>query len=107
MEYDLHAAAHAAQASGWTIVDPVAVEHYLAGGDVEQSQDGGADRRLAAAGLADERQGLATRDLEGHAVHGIDKGPAAEHAAADRKMLLEVVDLEQRGTHAATAAFDA
>jgi hypothetical protein len=31
----------------------------------------------------------------------------AWQAAADRKMLLEVVDLEQRGTHAATAAFDA
>jgi hypothetical protein len=65
-------------------------------------------RPTVAAGFADERQGLATLDLKGHAVHGIDPvGLAAEQAAADRKMLLEVVDLEERGAHAAAACLGA
>jgi hypothetical protein len=82
--------------------------HHLAGSDVEQPQDSPADRRLAATGFADERQGLATLDLKGHAVHRIDPvGLAAEQAAADRKMLLEVVDLEQWETHAAAASLRA
>ena len=108
LEHHLHAAAHAAQPPGRKIVDALAIQHHLAGGDVEQPQDGPADRRLAAAGLADERQRLAALDLKGHAVHRIDPvGLAAEQAAADRKMLLEVVDLEQRGAHAAAASLGA
>src|SRR5260370_2274707 len=108
LEHHLHAAAHAAQTFGRKIVDPLAIQYHLAGGDVEQSQDGAADRRLAATGLAYQRQRLAARDLKGHAVHGIDPfGLAAEQAAADREMLLEVVDLEQRDTHAAAASLGA
>ena len=58
--------------------------------------------------IADERQGLATLDLEGHAVHGMDPTRlATEQTAANREMLLEVVDLEQRGAHAAAACLSA
>jgi hypothetical protein len=72
--------------------------------DVEQAQDRAADRRFTATGLADQRQRLAARDLERHAIHRIDPfGLAAEQAFFDREVLLEVVDLEQRRTHAATA----
>ncbi|MCP1739905.1 hypothetical protein ABIF99_008403 [Bradyrhizobium japonicum] len=86
------------------VVDALTVEDHLARGDVEQPQDGAADRRLAAAGLADQRQRLALRDFERDTVDGIDIfGLAAEQALFDRKMLLEVVDLEQRRAHAAMA----
>ena len=54
-----------------------------------------ADRGLAAAGFADQRQRLAALDVERHAVDGADERPArAPQAPAQRKMLLEVVDLE-------------
>ena len=64
-----------------------------------------ADRRLAAARFADQRQGLALVDVERDAVDRIDDGRAAppKKPAADREVLLEVVDLEQRRVaHAAT-----
>ncbi|MHC2477417.1 hypothetical protein ACVJF0_008394 [Bradyrhizobium elkanii] len=105
LEHHLQTTANGMQPAGREIVDALAIEHDLAGGDVEQPQDGAADRRLAAAGFADQREGLAASDLKGHAIHGVDRaGAAAEQAAANRKMLLEVVDLEQRSTHAAAAS---
>ena len=113
LEHHLDAAAHAAQPAGRQIVDAPAVQHHLARGDVEQPQDGAADRRLAAAGFADQRQRLAARDLERHAVDRVDDVfPAAEQAAAHRKVLFQIVDLKQRDlqqgrAHAAAAAFGA
>ncbi|MGY4361227.1 hypothetical protein ACVW0J_007720 [Bradyrhizobium sp. i1.7.7] len=104
LEHHLHAAAHLAHRARMCVVDALAVEDHLARRDVEQPQDGTADRGLAAAGLADQRQRLALRDFERDTVDGIDIfGLAAEQALFDRKMLLEVVDLEQRRTHAAMA----
>ncbi len=104
LEHHLHAAAHLAHRARRSVVDTLAVEDDLARSNLEQPQNGAADRRLAAAGLADQRQRLAARDLERHAVHRIDElGLSPEQALVDRKMLLEVVDLEQRRTHAATA----
>ncbi len=108
LEHHLDAAPHAAQAPGREVIDTLAIQHHLAGGDVEQPQDGPADRRLAAAGLADQRQRLAARDLKGHAVHRIDPfRSAAEQSATDREVLLEVVDLQEWSVHAAAACLSA
>ena len=108
LEHHLHAAAHLAQPMRAEIVDAQAVEHDLAGGDVEQPEDGAADGRLAAAGLADQRQRLAARDLERYAVDRMHLAfGAAEQAARDREVLLEVVDLEQRHGHAAACSLAA
>ena len=82
--------------AGREVVDAAAVEHDLSGGDVEQPQHGAADRGLAAAGLADQRQRLAALDVERDAVDGMDDAAACAHKPPpQRKVLLEVVDLEQ------------
>src|SRR5262249_28996440 len=58
-------------------------------------QDAAAGGGLAAAGLADEAQRLATTDREGHVVHGFDDAPAgAEKTAGDLEVLLEVTDFQ-------------
>src|ERR1700712_1972529 len=50
--------------------------------------------RLAAAGLADEAEGLPLLLREGDAVHRLDRRMAPK--AADGEMLLEVIDNEDR-----------
>ena len=60
------------------------------GGDGDQPQDRQRRDALAAARLADDRQRLAGRDRERHAVD------RAHDAVAREEMRLEVVDLEQR-----------
>ncbi len=72
-------------------------------GRLEQLQERAADRRLAAAALAHQAQRLAAADRERHAVDGIDvTRHLREHALVDREVLLQALDLEQRG-HAAPA----
>ena len=56
----------------------------------QQAHEGQAGHALAAAGLADDAQGLALVELEGHAVDGVDG--ALVRAKADH----EVLDAEQR-----------
>jgi len=75
-------------------------------GDVEQPQHRAADGRLAAAGFADQRQRLAAVDVERHAIHGPDRCRRLPEAPPQRKVLLQVVDLEERA-HAATAPAEA
>ena len=104
LEHDLHAPAQRTQGGGGEVVDAAAVEHHLTGRDVEQPQDRAPDRRLAAAALADERERLAARDREGDAVDRVDEGARTQQAAADPEVFLEIVDLEQRRAHAATAS---
>ena len=60
-------------------------------------EDAAGGRRLAAAALADEPEGLALADLEAHVVDGADLGhhPPRE-ALPDGKELPQVLDLEQR-----------
>src|SRR4029077_3172494 len=71
---DLHAIAHRAQ-------------------DVD---DRAPDRRLAAAGLADEAKRLAAVQLEGDALDRLDLADAAQHhAAKHRKLDDEVLNVEQ------------
>src|SRR4029077_12769485 len=106
LEHDLHALPQRPQRASWHVVDALAIQHYLAGGDLEQPQDGAADGRLAAAGFADQRQCLPFVDVEGHAVDRIDHARTGE-AAAHRKMLLEIVDCEQWRAHAATISLGA
>src|SRR4029079_12654382 len=65
-------------------------------GRLDQPQDRPAERRLAAAGLADEAEGLTGADLERDAIDGLDGADLAvdEDAALDREVLDEVGDLE-------------
>ena len=64
-------------------------------GRLEQLEQGAADRRLAAAALADQPQRLAALDVERHAIDRMDvAGHAREHALVDREMLLEIADLD-------------
>ena len=67
-------------------------------GRLDQPQDRAADRGLAAAGLADQRERLAGADRQRHAVDRVDiAGGAAQQALLDREVLLEVLDLEHSG----------
>ena len=60
-----------------------------------EMQNRAADCRFAAAGFADETQGLALVDGERDAVDSLE-GLGLEHPHADIKILLEVLDLDQR-----------
>ncbi len=62
-----------------------------------QLQQRPAGRRLSAAGLADDAEGLARVDVEGHAAHRLDvaHGAAQQAAAADREVHDELVHLQQ------------
>src|SRR5262249_35995009 len=61
-----------------------------------------AERRLAAAALADEPQRLARRDGQRHAVHRPQPADAATEGVAHREVPDEIDELEQRGRHAST-----
>ena|SRR5205085_4082531 len=77
--------------------DVAAVEPDGAAGRLQQPKHGTRHRRLAAAALADEAQGLALADAEAHAVDRIDlPDGAADDALLDREMLGEVNDLQHR-----------
>jgi hypothetical protein len=96
LEHDLHRAAHRAHVGLAQRRDIGAVELDAAGGRLDQPQHGARHRRLAAAGFSDEAQRLADTEREADAVdrmHGADL--PAQHAAAHRKMLDEVLHLEQ------------
>ena len=82
--------------------DVLAVDPDGAAGGLQQFQQRAAHRRLAAAAFADQAQRLAAPDGERHTVDGIDMARnTAEHALVDRKVLLEVADLEESLGHAA------
>ena len=78
-------------------VDALAADPDLAGGRLDQLEDGLARGRLAAAALADEAQGLALRDVERDAVDGVDLADGAlQQPLSDREVLDQVPDREQR-----------
>ena len=63
-----------------------------------------ADRRLAAARLADQPERLAALDLEGDVVDGLDLGDGPlQHAAAHREVLHQVAHLDEGGGSARAA----
>src|SRR5690606_9121950 len=68
----------------------------LPGRRLIQADDRAADRRLAAAGLADEPERLAAGDLKRNPIDGSHHLARAAHAAADRKVLDEPLYAELR-----------
>src|SRR5581483_6093004 len=79
-----------------------ALEDDTAAGGLLEPQQAERGRRLAAAALAYERDGLAARDLEGDAVDGAERGAPPAHAHAEA--LREALDPEQRLAGAQAAA---
>ena len=92
---DLHVAPASAQGFWRQTQQVLAVEQELAAGRLDQAQHGARERRLAATGFADDADGLAACLGKAHAVHGIDP------PALDRKMLDQVLDLQDRVGQAA------
>ena len=82
--------------------DRLAVDRHRARRRRDEPQDDLAERRLAAAGLADQAERLAASHVEADAVDGPDRADLAnaEEAAADREVLDEVLDLDE---HVASA----
>ena len=80
-----------------SVVMSLAVEPDRARRRLDEPQQQPPDRRLAAARFADEAERLAARDLEAHAVDRLDDGDRPlQDPAADREVLDEVADLDER-----------
>ena len=102
LEDDLHVAAERVQLLAAECDDVPALEPDLARGRLDQPQDAAAGGRLAAAGFADQAQRLAGGDVEAHAVDGVHAVELArEQAAADREVLDQILDAQQRLGHCA------
>jgi hypothetical protein len=103
LEHDLHVPPGLAQLLFAEPGDVDAVEDHAARGRFHEPQNGPRGRRLAAAGLADQRDRLSLVDVEVHAVDGLDltDHPLHENAGTDGEVLDEVVHLQHRG-HCAT-----
>ena len=81
LEHDLHLSAQRARDAVAGDVDPLALDQQLApGGRVDHGDDAG-ERRLAAAGLADDGEGAAALDPEVDPLQRPHAARAAEHAA--------------------------
>ena len=76
-------------------LDELAVVVNFAAGGLVQVQDGAADGRLAAAGLADQTQRLAGLDGKAHVVDGLER-LRPEHAHVDVKILFEIAYFDDR-----------
>ena len=98
LEDHLHVATDAAQLVLLEVRDVAPLELDRAAGGLVEAGHETRRRRLAAAGLADEAEGLALVDREADAVDGLDR--RADHPQAldlaEREVSLEVGDLEQR-----------
>src|SRR2546422_7193750 len=97
LEDHLHLAAHRPQlvlAEGREVAP---LEDDLPARRPLELEDAPAGRRLAAARLADEPEGLAAADRKAHVVHGTDDaGPPTEEPAADVEVFDEVPNLQER-----------
>src|SRR5262249_19801114 len=103
LEDDLRALAERAQRAGGGPGDVGAVDDHAARARLVQTQDGAADRRLAAARLADEAQRLAGGDVERDAVDGLDDALAAAEEAGPRgEVLGQVLDGDEGVAHDST-----
>src|SRR5262249_27309842 len=97
LEDDLHVPAQSAQLALVEAVDVAVAVEDVAGAALDQPEHQPAQGRLAAAGLADQPQGLAFGDGEADAVDGAHRGDLArEDAFADREVLDQVLDREDR-----------
>ena len=96
LEDHLHLAPQRSQLARRQLGDVAPVETDRAGGRVEEPQDQPGGRRLAAAGLPDDAQGLAPADVQGNVLDGVHLGlPASEDALFDREALGQVVELDK------------
>ena len=97
LEDDLHPAPVRLQLRALERRDVPAVEVDRARRRLDEPQQQPPDRRLAAARFADEPQRLAARDLEADAVDRLDDGDRPlQDPAADREVLDEIADLDER-----------
>ena len=95
LKHHLEALASVMQFPAAERADVLAVNDYLAGIGFDELHDQLADRRLAAAGFADETERLAFVYCEGHAVDGLDVAHRAlEKALFDGEVLFEVFDFK-------------
>jgi hypothetical protein len=105
LEDDLHVPAHRLQVGAAEAQHVDAVELDLARGRLEQAQHRAAQGGLAAAGLADEADGLTAEDVEVDAVHGLElaDGPP-EDALPDGEVLFQPARLQQHVCRVAAGA---
>ena len=97
LEDDLHPPAVRLEGGALERRELDAVELDRARRRLDEAQEQPPDRRLAAARLADQPEGLAAADVEADAVDRLDGGDRPlQHPAADREVLDEVADLDQR-----------
>ncbi len=97
LEDDLHPAPERLERRSPQRADLLAIKGDRPAGGIEEAQQEPADRRLAAARLADEAQRLAAPNREAHVVDRLHiAAPALEDSAGDREVLGQVLDLDQR-----------
>ena len=97
LEDDLYPAAVRLQLRALQRRDVPAVEVDRARRRLDQPKQEPPDRRLAAARFADETKRLAALDIEAHAVDRLDHGDRPlQDPAADREMLDEIANLDER-----------
>src|ERR687897_3032843 len=107
LEDHLHATAKRTQLTLVQMCDLLAVEDDPAVDGLVEPQDRAPDRRLAAAGLADEPERLAAANLERDVVDGADVTdvPIQDETALDREVDLQPIHLDEwRAGHAHTVA---
>ena len=76
--------------------DVVSLEADPSGGGLQQAHDAFAERRFAAAGLADQAEGLAGADVEADPIDRFDRPDlAVQDPAAHREVHFQVLDLEE------------
>src|SRR5258706_9973559 len=83
LEDDLHVAPALAQLLAAERGEVVAAKADAPGGGLDEAQHGAAERRLAAAALADDPQRLAGGELEVDAVDRLEGARPGEEAAGD------------------------
>src|SRR5262249_31330479 len=97
LEDDLHLAPQRPERRAPQPTDVVALEDDLPRSGLEQPDDGAAERRFPAARLADQAERLALLHREADVVDRVDaRDLALEDALANREVLLEAPDLDER-----------
>ena len=107
LEHDLHAAAvgqHVDSDLLFFIKQHLAIVDDGAVGRLVQAQQGTAGGRFAAAGLADQAEGLALANGKAYVIHSLDIALVFAHAAS-REILLQVLYFNQILAHSALPPF--
>jgi hypothetical protein len=99
LEDDLQAGSQAAPVGVAGAGHPLAVEQDGAGAGGQQAEQQAAEGGFAGAGFADHAECLAAGDADIDLAYCLNRGPAAEHAAAGEGFA-EAGRLDQRGAHA-------